>query len=294
MDKEFSFKRTLAFCAVFLSFLASGGVASFATAEEFDLAQWQESSERKAGTRMTIKVGNSEYGFVWIPAGEFVMGSPTTERWRNYDEEQIRVKLTRGFWMLETEVTQKLYKDVMGTNPTWKGHAQGNFLPVDYVSYDDAVKFAEELTKRLPKGLTAQLPTEAQWEYACRAGTTTAFWYGNDEDPSKMNVGRGGAPKTVKSYAPNPWGLYDMHGNVSEWTRGWYVQSYSGEYGNGTAVDPEGGEEPDESSRRVFRGGGYGSARPLGGATHGRSAGRGTNRTGPLIDTGLRVILICD
>ena len=296
MNKNNILQTRRAFCLFALGALCCRfPVAAFSAEDAVDLSKWAPSSSRKAGTRQTLKIGKTEIGLVWIPAGEFDMGSPETERWRNLDENQIHVKLTRGFWMLETEVTQGLYQEIMGTNPTWDGYAHGKFLPVSHVQYDDAVKFCEELSKRLPKGLTANLPTEAQWEYACRAGTKTAYWYGNDEDSGKMNVARGGEPKTVKSYPANPWGLYDMHGNVAEWARDWYVKSYSGEFGLGTAVDPEVEEEPTGGyKRRVYRGGSFGSARPIGGATHGRSAGRNTSGTSSMIDVGFRFILVCE
>ncbi len=230
---------------------------------------WAESSSRKAGTRQTLKVGEAEYGFVWIPKGDFDMG---------YSEHQHRVKLTKGFWMLETETTQALYKAIMSENPS---SSNGDNLPVENVSWDDAMKFCAELTKRLPKGLKASLPTEAQWEYACRAGTKTAYWYGNSADSSKMNYDSS-ETKTVKSYAPNPWGLYDMHGNVWEWTSDYY-----GDYPTGIAVDPKG---PNSASNRVFRGGSW---RIYGGDC--RSAirfwGSSDRRSSNL---GFRVLLSCD
>ena len=260
-------------------------VASSAFCQEFDLSQWQDSSERKAGTRMTIKVGNVECGFVWIPAGEFVMGSPTTERGRNENEAPIRVKLTRGFWMLETEVTQGLYQETTGANPSGD---KGKFLPVDHITRDAAVKFCEELSKRLPQGGSALLPTEAQWEYACRAGTKTAYSYGDVADSSQMNAQRSDGVKVVKSFPANRWGLFDMHGNVAEWTRDGYVKTYSVEYGTGVAVDPECAEE---GGKYVVRGGSYVS-RP----EQCRSAWRATSGAHALVgaDCGVRPILVCE
>ena len=227
-----------------------------------DLSKWRESSSRKAGTRQTLTIGKTEIGLVWIPAGEFVMGSSKAEQAQAAapgrtitNEDQIHVKLSRGFWMLETETTQGLYQEVMGANPSYY---KGKFLPVDAVSWDEAAQFCEELSKRLPEGLTASLPTEAQWEYACRAGTKTFFSYGNTPDFRKMHARIGADPDKiykstpVKSYPPNPWGLYDMHGNVAEWVKDWYVETYSSEYGVGAAVDPEG---PDDGEMRVLRGG---------------------------------------
>ena len=222
--------------------------------DSLDPKDWVESSSRKAGTRQTIKVGRVEIGLIWIPAGEFNMGSPEAERYRRDVEERIRVKLTRGYWMLETEVAQALYQEVMGTNPSVK---KGKFLPVEQTSWNDATKFCEELTKRLPEGMAASLPTEAQWEYACRAGTKTAYSYGNNADPSKMNCSesRKNGQTPVKSYPANAWGLYDMPGNVSEWTRDVYVESYSGEYGPGPVAGPESSDADSSDASRVCRGG---------------------------------------
>ena len=244
-----------------------------------DLSRWSESSSRKAGTRQTLKIGEIEIGLVWIPAGEFEMGSPTTEGGRYDDEKLHHVKLTKGFWTSETETTQALYKEVMGTNPS---ENKSDELPVECVSWDDAVKFCEELTKRLPSGMTATLPTEAQWEYACRAGTKTAFCYGESVDSDKMNYHSSGA-KAVKSCPPNPWGLYDMHGNVWEWT-----SDYFGDYPTGTAIDPTG---PNSGSYRAARGGCWkcGLARDC------RSAQRGRYYPFFRFDfLGFRFVITCD
>ena len=221
---------------------------------------WREDSARSAGFRQTQKIRNAEYGFVWIPAGEFDMGSPETEEERDFDEDLRHAELTRGFWMLETPTPQALYRRIMGTNPS---EFKGDNLPVETVSWNDAAAFCEELTKRLPNGLTASLPTEAQWEYACRAGTTTPYSFGSALNGDNANCD-GNSPygtetkgkyveKTtpVKSYAPNAWGLYDMHGNVWEWQLDYYGDSPSG-----TATDPQGS---DSASIRVVRGGGWNS-----------------------------------
>ncbi|MBQ9813180.1 MAG: SUMF1/EgtB/PvdO family nonheme iron enzyme [Thermoguttaceae bacterium] len=219
---------------------------------------WSDSLSRKAGTRQTLKVGSAEYGFCWIPAGKFKMGSRTTEKDRDDDETLHDVELTKGFWMLESPVPQSLYEEVIGSNPS---NFKGGNLPVENVSWDEAMEFCAELTKRLPSGLTASLPTEAQWEYACRAGTKTAFSFGNVLNGDQANCdGRRPYGTTrkgkylektspVKSYSANAWGLYDMHGNVWEW-----VLDYYGAYPAGTAIDPKG---PDSASYRGFRGGGW-------------------------------------
>ena len=242
-----SFALIAAFVLGAPSILAASGAFG---QDLIDISKWVESSSREAGTRQTLKVGDAEYGFCWIPAGEFEMGSSPSERGRSNDETCHPVKLTKGFWALETETTQALYKEIMGENPS---DFQGDNLPVESVSWDDAAKFCAELTKRLPAGLTATLPTEAQWEYACRAGTKTAYFYGNSADSSKMNY-NSSETKAVKSYKPNAWGLYDMHGNVWEWTFDYY-----GDYLMKTATDPmetaTDPKGPDNAFYRVSRGG---------------------------------------
>ena len=262
-----------------------------AALESSGAMKWSASTRRKAGTRQTLEIGSEEYGFCWIPAGEFDMGSPSSEEERDDDETLHHVKLTKGFWMLETPVTQSLYEEVMKENPS---HFKGGNLPVECVSWDEANEFCEELTKRLPSGLRASLPTEAQWEYSCRAGTKTAFSFGNELNGDQANCD-GNYPygssrkgkyleKTspVKSYDPNACGLYDMHGNVWEW-----VLDYYGDYPTGTVVDPKG---PDTASLRVVRGGSWYSY-----ARYCRSASRDWNS--PVIRYGIlgfRFLLSCD
>ena len=233
-----------------------------------------------AGERRTLTVNGVECAFCWIPAGEFDMGSPKSE-FPLGGETLHHVKLTTGFWLLETPVTQRLYESVTKKNPSL---FKGADLPVETVSYNEALKFCEELTKLLPEYLKATLPTEAQWEYACRAGTKTAYWDGNAADASKMNYNASGIGQTssVKTYAPNPWDLYDMHGNVYEWCLGYY-----GDYPTGTVVDPKG---PDNSSGRVIRGGSWDNS-----AVSCRSAARRGNSAGFQYGVlGLRCVLSCD
>ena len=252
---------------------------------------WWPSSSRKAGYRQTLKIGDAEYGFVWIPAGEFDMGSPKSEEMRRYDETLHHVVLTRGFWMLETPTTQTLYREIMEGNPS---KFKGNNLPVERVSMDDAAAFCEELRMRLPKGLRASLPTEAQWEYACRAGTTTPYSFGNALNGDKANCDgnypygteskgkRVGETTPVKSYEPNAWGLYDMHGNVWEWALDYY-----GDYPTGTVIDPTG---PESASYRVLRGGSWDyDARLCRSAVR-----RGFSPDSRSINLGFRFLLSCD
>ena len=210
---------------------------------------------------------------VWCPAGSFMMGSPPTEIARDNDETQHRVTLTGSFWMGKYEVTQAQWEAMMGRSPSHFKEAKlfGTFggrslssHPVEQVSWNDCQEFVRKVNARVPGG-GFRLPTEAEWEYACRAGTTTAFHYGNDLDASMVNFdgyypygnGRKGEfrRKTtpVGSFKPNASGLYDMHGNVWEWCEDWY-----GAYPSGSVTDPVG---PGSGSGRVDRGGcWYGNA----------------------------------
>ena len=200
---------------------------------------------------------------VWIKPGTFTMGSPSNESDRESEEgPQTQVTISKGFWMSQYETMQEEYLAVMGTNPSWfTGDLK---CPVERVSWNDATNYCAKLTDRertagrLPTGYIYRLPTEAEWEYACRAGTTTATAFGNNLSSDQANFdGRypyGGATKgphlentsKVGSYAPNAWGLYDMHGNVYEWCLDWY-----GAYPGGNVTDPRGS---NTGSYRVNRG----------------------------------------
>lgn len=177
------------------------------------------------GERITVSVKDVCFTFRWCPPGSFMMGSPSTEKDRNDDEEQRLVMLSNGFWIMETEVTQEQWKTVMGNNPSC---FKGDNLPVEQVSWNDCQNFCKKCAKL---GLPLQLPTEAQWEYACRAGSTTAFFWGDSLNGDNANCD-GNYPygtniigafvnetTPVGRYPHNEWGLYDMHGNVWEWCR---------------------------------------------------------------------------
>ena len=192
--------------------------------------------------------------FRWIEPGTFMMGSPKNEPGRSDNETQHKVTLTEGFWLAETTVTQALWEVVMGENPS---HFKGATRPVEQVSWDDAQRFIAKMNGMKPE-LQMCLPTEAQWEYCCRAGTTTAFHFGgkNDLNLERVNYSGewdewkdGGETKAVKSYSPNDWGLYEMHGNVWEWCQDWF-----GDYPAQPIVDPQGEEV---GSSRVLRGGSW-------------------------------------
>ena len=191
-------------------------------------------------------------GFVWIQPGIFVMGSPMSEPDRWDDETHHTVTLTQGFWLSDHEVTQAEYQAVMGNNPSsFKGDV---LLPVEQVSWDDAVLYCQKLTdrERATGRITAQqayrLPTEAEWEYAARAGTIGAL-YGELDAIAWWAGNSGWDTHVVKQKLPNAWGLYDMIGNVWEWCGDWYDN-----YPSGTVTDPVG---PSSGSNRVIRGGGW-------------------------------------
>jgi len=212
------------------------------------------------GQEKTVNLGSGvKLELVWIPAGEFMMGSPSTEAQRDNDEgPRHRVKITKGFWMGKHEVTQAQWESVMGNNPS---RFKGSDNPVEQVSWNDCQEFLKKLARQT--GQRFRLPTEAEWEYACRAGTETVFHYGDSLSSRQANFNGnhpyGGASKgtyvkkttSVGSYRPNAFGLYDMHGNVWEWCYDW-----KRDYSSGTHTDPQG---PSSGSYRVLRGGSWGS-----------------------------------
>lgn len=195
--------------------------------------------------------------FVWIEPGVFQMGS---ERGRSDESPVHEVEISRGFWLGKFEVTQEQWKAVMDEEP-WAGRdrVEANpSHPAVIISWDEVQEFIGRLNAAAGEELY-RLPTEAEWEYACRAGTQTrwsfgndesrlkehAWYYGNNQDPTK-------GAKAVGSKSPNPWGLYDMHGNVWEWVQDWYDEEY---YNSSPRVDPQG---PTSGLGRVIRGGHFG------------------------------------
>jgi formylglycine-generating enzyme required for sulfatase activity len=181
--------------------------------------------------------------FKKLPAGKFAMGE---------NDEVHEVILSQPFYIGIEEVTQEQYQQVMGENPS---SFVGKRNPVESVSWDEAAEFCRRLSD-LPEekkaGRVYRLPTEAEWEYACRAGTTTKYSFGNDEP--LVDYGCFGSNSDRKTHfvgekKPNDWGLYDMHGNVWEWCSDWY-----GEYPKSAVIDPSG---PNKGSSRVRRGGGW-------------------------------------
>src|SRR5437016_1767132 len=202
----------------------------------------------------------------WCPPGRFLMGSPLNEPERRRDEDQVVVTLTKGFWMGKYEASQGQWKRIIGKLPG-ELTAQlpaGDDYPVGNVNFAEAEAFCHQLTELgrrsgvLPKNWEFRLPTEAQWEYACRAGTTTATAFGDKLSSKQANFqgkpynGAERGPSLnraapVGSYPANPWGLHDMHGNTFEWCRDWYHPKLPG------GTDPDLSDQPAPS--RVRRGG---------------------------------------
>jgi len=181
---------------------------------------------------------------IWCPPGSFIMGPG-----QGNTSPAHPVILTKGFYLGKYEVTQEEYEKVIGTNPS---NFKGDKLPVEQVSWNDSVAFCEALNKNERKrGWEFTLPTEAQWEYACRAGTPTSYSWGSNVTPQLANSKDSGLKKTIEvgTYTVNPWGFFDMHGNVWEWSADWH-----GAYPRSSVVDPRG---PTNGSRRVLRGGSW-------------------------------------
>ncbi|MDR0673862.1 MAG: formylglycine-generating enzyme family protein [Zoogloeaceae bacterium] len=232
--------------------------------------------------------------FVYIPAGDFQMGAEEKNRAADeHERPQHRVTISRPFALSQTLVTQAMWKTVMGELPEIPFKYPGDALPVHGVSYVDAQVFIERLNLR-EKTRRYRLPTETEWEYAARAGTTSRYWFGEDETFADRHEcfapqGRGdkatcpeerlaGKPCPVARKKPNPWGLYDMLGNVSEWGSDWYDRDY---YRHSPAKDPRG---PKSGIYRSVRGGSSGLP-----ARFGYCARRGNRLPSARFDEGFRV-----
>ncbi len=200
-------------------------------------------------------------GLVWVPPGEFLLGSPNEEKDRELDEGPLtRAIIPDGFWIAAHEVTQADYESLMGRNPSQ--YAGDGRRPVEKVNWQEAIDFCralnarEQAAGRLPDGYAFRLPTEVEWEYACRAGTSTRFSHGDDpgylETPAYAWCGHnsGSSTRPVGTRQPNPWGLFDMHGNVWEWC----LDAWSGAYPGGTITNAV---SAPQGSLRVARGGSW-------------------------------------
>ena len=235
------------------------GIRSRVGWPEWDAALGQD----EFGLYADLAVGEFVQRFRWINPGTFQMGSPVSEPerelWDKGNETLHQVTLTEGYWLAETACTQALWQTVMDDNPSYFKDDKNN--PVEQVSWDQVQWFIEALNIRVP-GLNACLPTEAQWEYACRAGTKTSFSFGENITPEQVNYngkypyagGKKGQDRettvSVKTLPPNPWGLCEMHGNVWEWCQDWYGT----DYGTEAVTDPVG---PEKGENRVLRGGSW-------------------------------------
>jgi sulfatase modifying factor 1 len=227
----------------------------------FPAAWASEFGEDRYGLWMAFTYHGVRQVLRWIPPGTFMMGSPDSERGRWEDEVLHEVTLTKGFWLAETTVTQVLWQAVKGDNPS---RFKGDNRPVEQVSWQDAQDFIQSLNtalQTLQPDYVLRLPTEAEWEYACRAGTSTPFSFDGDVSLAKVNYrgtwddysawGEGALQATaeVKSYPCNACGLYEMHGNVWEWCSDWY-----GGYPTEAVTNPVGAPT---GSERVVRGGSW-------------------------------------
>jgi formylglycine-generating enzyme required for sulfatase activity/serine/threonine protein kinase len=204
-----------------------------------------ELSAGKVGDRRAADLGaGTELILLGVPAGTFMMGGSGT------GGQQYEVTLTKSFWLGRTEVTQAQWESVMGTNPSY---FKGNELPVESVSWDDAQEFCGKLNAKslLPAGWRFALPSSAQWEYACRAGSATEDYVGPLDEIAWYSPNSGGKTHPVASKKPNAWGFHDMHGNVWEFCADWY-----GDYPAGSATDPTGSSNSN-SSVVVVRGGSW-------------------------------------
>ena len=243
-------KRSLSFFSVVLVF--------------FHLLALLHPARAQAPKEITNSIGMK---LVLIPKGTFMMGSPTSEQGASYypdgAETQHEVTISEDYYLGVFEVTQGQYEKVMGTNPSYFqkrviGKSDSSMYPVEQVSWEDAVEFCKKLSE-LPEekkaGRVYRLPTEAEWEYACRAGSKAAYSFGANSktlgDYAWFGENSGGQIHPVGEKKANAWGLYDMHGNVWEWCSDWY-----GVYPKGSVSDPSG---PSEGSDRVYRGGSWGN-----------------------------------
>jgi formylglycine-generating enzyme required for sulfatase activity len=254
----------MAMCALAVA-IAAGCLVSLRL-----VAQERSAGERRVVSGVTLR---------WCPAGRFRMGTPESEPGHRLDEAQVDVTLTKGFWIGQYEVTQRQWMSVMGPLPRAMEHGAGDEFPVYWVSYTDAETFCERLTEiawkrgELENRWQFRLPTEAQWEYACRAGLNAPTGFGAQLSRDQANFsgepyngGRDGpALKTASktgAYPPNAWGIYDMHGNEFEWVRDWYHARLPG------GVDPDlsgpkGVINRDGSYSRGRRGGAWNDPGPF-------------------------------
>ena len=238
------------FAVVFSSIVGAENTTEVAT--KIVPASTNSANAAQPGHNFTIADLNLE--LIWVKPGTFTMGSASHEAHRNKAEgPQTQVKITSGFWLGKTEVTQAQYEAITGENPSAFKNV-GTNAPVERVSWVHSMNFCKKLNDRertagrLPPGYAYRLPTEAQWEYAYRAGTSSEY----PEDPDAMAWHEGNSDETTHPVGlrrANPWGFYDIAGNILEWTYDWY-----GPYPGGTVSDPSG---PTRGYYRTARGGSW-------------------------------------
>jgi formylglycine-generating enzyme required for sulfatase activity len=276
----------VSFCALAVT---QADESSKAGAPAPDSMQGKEAGEVRDDNGLKMKM-------VWCPPGTFTMGWITGAAGRVNGDNRVEVTLTRGFWLGRTEVTQAQWESVMKSRP-WQGRdftREGAENPAAYVDWNDAADFCRKFTELERQGVRLSadweyvLPTSAQWERACRAGTTTMFSFGDDESKlgeyawfSENTISEGQWAREVGQKKPNGWGIFDMHGNVWEWCR---------DFAHG---NPPGGRDPglfndDKTKERVFRGGSYLSGAEMCRSTH-HYSGRPSYRHS---DVGFRVALV--
>ena len=226
--------------------------------EESEAEEREVSADSSPQEEITNSIGMK---LQLIPAGEFMMGAtPGDDQVDDDERPQHRVEITKPFYIGVYEVTQSQWERVMGTtvrqqrdkdNRSWYLYGEGSSYPIYYVSWDEAIGFCEELSRMT--GEKYRLPTEADWEYACRAGTETKYYWGNNDEEAENYAWYGDTAATgtheVGCKQPNAWGLYDMSGNVWEWCNDWY-----GIYPEEEQKDPKG---PQSGVTRLLRGGGW-------------------------------------
>lgn len=251
---------------------------------------WLDTTGPATGLRFYRAVLTSPPNLVFIPAGTFRMGSPTNEVGRSTDEgPQTIVTLSKGFFMAQYPVTQSNFVALMGFNPSSFSNSTND--PVSSVTWIEATNYCAIRTQRelaaglIPAGTAYRLPTEAEWEYACRAWTSTQFYYGDDPGYTNLtsyawySANSSNSTQPVGLKLPNLWGLYDMAGNVWEWCGDWY-----GYYPGGNTIDPQG---PASGTERVLRGGSWFNA-----ANYCRSAQRDSGGpAGSNTNIGFRIVL---
>ena len=210
----------------------------------------------QAGEKRIITVNGIDYTFCWCPPGEFKMGSPDSEEGRDQDELQHRVRLTCGYWILESEVTQEMWESVMGSagGKTTSSVGEGALYPMYNVDWHEAQDFCSKFSKLAGNDVVARIPTEAEWEYACRAGAAESLdGAGNLDAVCWYQENSEGKPHEIKMKEANPWGLFDMHGNVAEW-----CSDLKEDYSNFGETNPKGSADlfyEIHRGVRIYRGG---------------------------------------